>query len=213
MTILYKMFSENESFSVDHVIDLLESGYVAVFTGTMSIATKSIAMVENKFDKKQLSKFLQGFTMLSNNYYYYLYNADYYSNTQIVENLENSINLVESIKSILIQAAKSKSTVAYPKIISLFEKDTAKSIIWSLFEVACEKIADSKTAVYGALMAKKDSGLPSDGFFDIFRNCRLNKPDGFILPNIEEFDDSEQKEMMVEFERARVYSHVANLHI
>lgn len=207
------MFSENESFSVDHVIDHLENGYVAVFTGTTSIATKYIDMVENEFNERQSSKFIQGFVMLSNDYYYYLYNADSHSNTEIVGNLEKSINLVKSIKSILIQAAKSKSTVSYPKIISLFEKDTAKSIIWSLFEVACEEIADSKIAIYGALMAKKDSGLPSDGFFDIFRNRRLNKLDGFILPNIEEFYDLEQKEMMVEFERARVYSHVANLHI
>jgi hypothetical protein len=170
-------------------------------------------MVENEFNERQSSKFIQGFVMLSNDYYYYLYNTDYYSSIQINNNLEKSINLVEIIKSILIQAAKSKSTVAYPKIINLFEKDTAWSLIWSLFEVACEEIANSEIAIYGALMAKKESGLPSDGFFDIFRNRGLNKLDGFILRNIEEFNDSEQKEMMVKFERARVYSHVVNIHI
>ncbi len=207
MVILYKMFSENESFSVEQVIDNLESGYVALFTGTTSITAKYIDMVENKFNERQSSKFIQGVVKLSNDYYYYLYSIDYYSSIKINNNLEKSIDLVETIKSILIKAAKSKSTVAYPKIMNLFEKDTPKSIIWSLFEVACEEIVDSKIAIYGALMAKKDSRLPSDGFFDIFRNRRLNKPDGFILPNIEKFDDAEQKELMVEFERNRVYSH------
>lgn len=207
MIILYKMFSENENFSVERVIDSLESGYVALFTGTKSIATKYIDMVKSDFDEIQSSRFMQGFVMLSNNYYYYLYNKDYYSSIQINNNLEKSISLVETIKSILTQAAKSKSTVGYPKIINLFEKDTAQNIIWSLFEVACEEIADSKVAIYGALMAKKVSGLPSDGFFDIFKNRRLNKSDGFILSNIEEFDALEQKELMVEFERTRVYSH------
>lgn len=205
------MFSENESFSVDNVIDNLESGYVALFTGTTSIATKYIDMVENEFNERQSSKFIQGFVMLSNDYYYYLYNKDYYSSMQINNNLEKSINLVETIKSILTQAAKSKSTVGYPKIINLFEKDTIKNIIWSLFEVACEEIADSKVAIYGALMAKKYSGLPSDGFFDIFRNYRLNKQDGFILPNIQELEDLEQKELMTEFERKRVYKHASFL--
>ncbi|HDZ9145577.1 hypothetical protein [Vibrio cholerae] len=122
---------------------------------------------------------------------------------------------VPEIKNILANAAQKRSTVSYQTIYrvfdDLFDKQTATShaAIWNTFECACNEIVSSEIAIYGALLSKKNTGLPDVGFFDVFRTIRREEYDlitenNRILAN--RLSEAQMRDI-VNVERQRVYAH------
>ncbi|WP_045459844.1 hypothetical protein [Vibrio hyugaensis] len=119
------------------------------------------------------------------------------------------VDKIEDIKSILRNAAQNESTVAYSRIYQVFDEGTDSSIVWETFEEACGQLADSRVAIYGALLATKATGLPQNGFFDVFMNMRNEE---YIHITRGEVSTSsaipfEMREAIVASERERVYAH------
>jgi hypothetical protein len=119
---------------------------------------------------------------------------------------------VPVIKRLLISTAKRKGTASYPDVFRLFPNDIDKpSIFWTL-EAACKEVCPRDIALYDSLMAKKGTGMPGDGFFDVFRNMRRREYSR--ISNGEErivYLTDEQKKEIVLLERRRVYDHASLL--
>lgn len=126
---------------------------------------------------------------------------------------------IGKIKTILLTAAKMRDVVSYSTIYRVFdgffEKEavTNHAVIWHTFEHACGELATPKSAIYGALLSKKDTGLPSVGFFDVFRSIRRNEYDTItggkgIESNRIPLDKMHE---IVNVERLRVYEHAMQI--
>lgn len=118
---------------------------------------------------------------------------------------------IKQIREILITAARNGTTITYPQIYNVFEKDTPKNEVWDTFEEACRDICDSSIAIYGALLSSKDTRLPGNGFFDIYKNMRgahYRAIAGSIEANV--LTDA-QKKLFCDTERATVYQHVLSI--
>jgi hypothetical protein len=118
---------------------------------------------------------------------------------------------VNDTRELLETAARRETTVSFPQLFSLFSEDDKPSDVYNTLEAACVEICDWKTAIYSVLLAKKDSGLPGDGFFDIFRNHRADSyweiSGGMHVAGL----DPLQRRKMTELERRRVYLHAKSL--
>lgn len=125
------------------------------------------------------------------------------------------MNVIEEKLPELIKFLKAKarrrSAIRYSAIFNLFDSNTHKSDVWETFEEACRKIASAEVAIYGVLLAKKDTNLPSTGFYDTFKNMRhgeyLKITGG---KHLEAYDLTlEQMEKIAQLERERVHQHAA----
>ncbi|MEL7553066.1 hypothetical protein [Pseudomonas protegens] len=118
---------------------------------------------------------------------------------------------IQTIREILISAARDRKTVSYPEIYNVFKTGTPKNEVWDTFEEACRGICDSKTAIYGALLSKKDTGLPESGFFDIYKNMR-GAHYRAIAGNVEaNVLTGAHKKLFCDTERSTVYQHVLTI--
>lgn len=119
---------------------------------------------------------------------------------------------VAEVRELLISAAKHKGTVSYPDVFRLFPDEVDKPDIFWTLEAACKEVCPRDIALYDSLMAKKETGMPGDGFFDVFRNMR--RQEYSQISNGEEritYLTDEQKQEMVQLERKRVYDHASLL--
>lgn len=126
-----------------------------------------------------------------------------------MKELDVLLDRIKPITQVLRSAAINNGTIGYAKIYSMFPKDTHQNAIWNTFEAACEILAHNNDAIYGALLSKKNSGLPELGFFDIYRNTRRLEYLSIVDVNsnsIHDLSEDEQR-LIVETERARVYDH------
>lgn len=120
---------------------------------------------------------------------------------------------VDLLAEYLVGKAKRRSAIRYSAIYGFFDKGTPKSDIWTTFEEACRTIAPAETAIYGALMARWYTNIPSDGFYDIFRNIRHSD---YVLraggSRLEVRDLSlKQKREIAQDERERVHQHAISI--
>ena len=117
--------------------------------------------------------------------------------------------VIPDIIRLLVAKASRRSAIRYGAIYEFFENDIPQPVVWETFEEACRRIAPSEVAIYGCLLAKKDSGLPGDGFFDIFKNKRLNeylKVTGGVRLASNTLS-LEQMQQIAQLERERVHQH------
>ena len=116
---------------------------------------------------------------------------------------------VPGLIKLLENKARTRSAIRYSAIFDFFDSDTHRNDVWETFEEACRKIAPSEVAIYGALLAKKDTNLPSTGFYDIFKNTRHEEYMRITGGNRLEAHDLtlEQMEEIAQLERERVHQH------
>ena len=81
--------------------------------------------------------------------------------------------------------------------------------MWRTFEAACEEIASADEAIYGALLAKKETNLPSTGFFDLFKTKRRESFLEITGNDLLEANQLSHDQMVkiAQIERERVHQH------
>ncbi len=122
--------------------------------------------------------------------------------------------VIPEIIDLLIEKASRRSAIRYSAIYEFFKKDTLQTVVWETFEEACRRIAPSEIAIYGSLLAKKGSNLPGDGFFDVFKNKRLDEylvVTGGVRIEANNLSE-EQKKTITQIERERVHQHSLAIH-
>ena len=115
---------------------------------------------------------------------------------------------IPSVMTLLATAAATKRTVSFSELFSHFQKGTPQSDVYDTLEAACAEIANWDVAIYSVLMAKKATGLPGDGFFDIFRVHREREYRGIAGNAHIVALTPEQRKEMVKREKVRVHAHV-----
>jgi len=121
------------------------------------------------------------------------------------------IKQISPIATILLDAAKARRTATYTAIYRAFGKEVPNKDVFDTVEAAARALSYSTFAIYSAVLAKKDTGLPGSGFFDIYRNVRLAEYKDIAGNTILQHLTQEQQQKMVDLERPRVYAH-ANEH-
>ncbi|CAI8855657.1 MULTISPECIES: hypothetical protein [Burkholderia] len=118
--------------------------------------------------------------------------------------------MVQVIAQILQDAAEKRRTVSFKFLyesVGLPKQSTSieRGECHRALEDAANEICDFRTANYTSLMAKRDSGLPGDGFFDTYRLHRLIEYKS-LVGDIATLDLSEHdKKILTNKERERVY--------
>ena len=115
---------------------------------------------------------------------------------------------VFSVRGLLHTAATCRNTVSFPQLFGEFRKNVNPNDVYDTLEAASVELADWKVAIYSVLLAKANTRLPGDGFFDIFR---LHRDEDYrrIAGNTHVHALShKQRCEMVDIERPRVYAHV-----
>ena len=116
---------------------------------------------------------------------------------------------ISAVKALLKEAAESNGLVSFSDLHKLFLPGTPASNVYDTLEAACGELAPFSEAIYSVLLAKKQSGLPGDGFFDMFRihrDSEFKKIAGdSSIPSLTE----DLRRQMTKAERSRVYVHAA----
>lgn len=114
---------------------------------------------------------------------------------------------VNAVRILVQTAAVDNKTVSFPQLFRLFPEKVPPHDVYDTLEAACAELADWKTAIYSVVMAKSATGLPGDGFFDIFRNHR---EDAYLQiagdTHVHGLSQGQRLEM-VQFERPLVRAH------
>ena len=127
------------------------------------------------------------------------------------------MNVLEDVIPSLIEYlrvnALRRNGIRYSSIYRFFEPGTRQDIVWDTFEEACKRIAPPQQAIYGALLAKKGSNLPSTGFYDIFKNTRHER---YMEITGGEYIEAhslsiEQMQLIAQSERERVHLHAVEM--
>lgn len=114
---------------------------------------------------------------------------------------------VFAVQGLLHAAAAGRRTISFPQLFGEFGENVAPNDVYDTLEAACVKLADWKVAIYSVLLAKADTRLPGDGFFDIFRLHREDDYDRIAGNTHVHALNHEQRREMVGIERPRVYAH------
>lgn len=122
--------------------------------------------------------------------------------------MSRSEEMVIAIIPLLLSAAKANATVSFATLYRTIglRGDEDRHECHRSLEEAANAIRDFRVANYTSLMSKKDSGLPGDGFFDMFR---LHRKEEYIdlVGNVWITDlTHQQKEKLTSAERLRVYA-------
>lgn len=120
--------------------------------------------------------------------------------------IEGSVAVVQAE---LLRAARSRCTIPFSDLFCCFDKTVVRYDAYDTLEEASVRIARLDEAIYTVLLAKRNTGLPGDGFFDIFRIHRLAEwrriTKGAVCSTAD--ISFEYKRKMAEYERDRVYVH------
>lgn len=116
---------------------------------------------------------------------------------------------VPPLKALMRRAAELKKPVRYPELHSQLPEGTPRADVYDTLEAACEQLAPYSEAIYSVVLAKKDTGLPADGFFDIFLHHRNDEYKAIAGGTLTLDLTRDQQEQMVALEKARVYAHAA----
>jgi hypothetical protein len=114
---------------------------------------------------------------------------------------------VLSVKTLIRHAAELRKSVLFSELHSKFPERTPPANVYDTLEAACAELALWSEAIYSVVLAKKSTGLPGDGFFDIFRNHQSEEYKA-IAGDIGPLHlTQDQREKMVALEKSRVYAH------
>jgi hypothetical protein len=114
---------------------------------------------------------------------------------------------VPNVMTLLETAADARKTVSFPTLFSYFPEATPIQDVYETLEAASTEIARLDVAIYSVLMAKRGTGLPGDGFFDVFRVHREQEYREIAGNTHIVALTLEQKKEMVKREKIRVYAH------
>lgn len=121
---------------------------------------------------------------------------------------------VSAVKDLFATAARNKKTVSYRELHEIFkdvefEDPTLKDVdIYDTLEFACQRLVPRDIAIPESLLAKKEGGLPSKGFFEVFKNHRSDKFRDIAGDKIVQELDNDEKREIVRGERNRVYENI-----
>lgn len=85
------------------------------------------------------------------------------------------IEFISPVARLLADAARNRQTITFPQFNNVFVTPhgvISQSDKYDTLEATCEALCHSTSAIYSALLAKKTTGCPGDGFYDIFKNKR-----------------------------------------
>lgn len=120
---------------------------------------------------------------------------------------------VKPIAQLLLVKATRRSAIRYSSIYKFFSPNTKKSTVWETFEKACNELATPSVAIYGVLMAEKDTDLPSTGFYDVYRNVR--REEYLKITGGQNLQANQlsryQMEQIAQDERLRVHRHATQI--
>jgi hypothetical protein len=119
------------------------------------------------------------------------------------------MTLRSKIRRLLLGAAVGQRVVFYDQLFSLAPR-VPKSELFTELEEASASIAGLSEVIYSALMARRDTGLPGDGFYDLVRiqrNALWRSITKGREPHVLELT-LDEKRVMVHEERRRVYADV-----
>lgn len=113
---------------------------------------------------------------------------------------------IKPIQKLFSETAMREETLSYGKFFSVFgDEELLNADIYDTLEQACRNLINRDKAICEALLAKKDDGLPGDGFFDVYKNNRWDEykeiADNLITQDL----NLNQKREIVLIERKRVY--------
>ncbi|MEX0739042.1 MAG: hypothetical protein WD071_06855 [Pseudohongiella sp.] len=116
---------------------------------------------------------------------------------------------VPRLMMFLKDKARRRSAISYSAVFNFFDSNTHRSDVWETFEEACRRIAPAEEAIYGALLAKKDTNLPSTGSYDIYKNIRHEEYLSITgVKRFEAYDLTlDQMGEIAQLERDKVYQH------
>jgi hypothetical protein len=114
---------------------------------------------------------------------------------------------IPPVKELIRRAAELRRPVPFPDLYALFPKGTPPQNVYTTLEAACEELSPWSEAIYSVVLAKKDTGLPGDGFFNMFLLHRSEEYKA-IAGDTSTLDLTlDQREKMVALEKPRVYAH------
>ena len=113
---------------------------------------------------------------------------------------------LSSVKALIRRAAELHRPVPFSALYSQFPERTPAPNVYDTLEAACEELAPWSEAIYSVVLVKKDTGLPGDGFFDIFRNHRSDEYKAIAGDTSTLRLTQDQREQMVALEKVRVYA-------
>ncbi|WP_292933158.1 hypothetical protein [Noviherbaspirillum sp.] len=111
------------------------------------------------------------------------------------------------IKLLIQRAAVSHRAVSFSALFSAFPKGTRPENVYDTLEASCAALADWRVAIYSVVLAKNSTGLPGDGFFDIFCVHRESEYQKIAGKTHVHALTTEQRIRMVQLEKIRVYEH------
>jgi len=87
------------------------------------------------------------------------------------------IEFISPVARLLANAARNRGTVPFSNFHTVFVTPPGGAAIpdvdkYDTLEAACEALCHSTDAIYSALLSKKATGCPGDGFYDIFKNMK-----------------------------------------
>lgn len=115
------------------------------------------------------------------------------------------VDKISEIAFLLLDAAKDECVVSMWVFHRLFNDEASKNDKYDSLEAASRALEYPNVAIYSSVLSKKDTGLPGDGFFDVFLNSKRDKSIELVgdkrLHNLT-FED---KKIITEYERDIVY--------
>ena len=120
---------------------------------------------------------------------------------------------IARVENLMLQAALQERTVPFRDLYSQFPKGSSSTDVYDTLEAASANLASFSDAIYSAVLAKKGTGVPGDGFFDMFKTHR-NAEYAAIAGSTNTLQLTlQQKEAIVAIERPRVYAHAKTWHV
>lgn len=116
---------------------------------------------------------------------------------------------LREIEHLLREAALSRSVLTYGALQDVFDRVESSGDRWDTLAEAEARLCHPSEAIYGALMSKKENGLPGDGFFRLFHDERSEEYQELVGDAELTKITDDQRRKIVDFERSRVYKHAA----
>jgi len=115
------------------------------------------------------------------------------------------VEKISEIASTLLKAAKQESVVTMREFHKLFKDDIPMNDKYDTLEAASRALEYPSVAIYSAVLSKKETDLPGDGFFDVFLNSKSDKSIELVGEKWLHELTFEDKKLITKYERNVVY--------
>ena len=110
------------------------------------------------------------------------------------------------VSTLIFKAVETRTSVLYSALFAIFPDDTPPADVYDTLEAVCTELADPRQAIYTVVVTKKATGLPGDGFFDMFRTFRHDEYVNIAGRSSTLELTNDQKHQIVALEQLRVYA-------